>query len=425
MTSCSEGLDLHDLHTDTLTEFVSSKIMKSIAFEKNNTPEEILNENQVLIKYLNKSFENINILINLEKKETKQISSHLLKSTIKDIFIHLLNNIGKLNILNTETISLKFYNDLLREFIEFNGNLFKTYGYPIFDSDLLSDYLFKNLDDVSQKHIIDHYSDFNKFYFESTIGEIDSNLKQKNYEIEEIYESLELLINDNFYMLSLKLNKADLFNNLYNKLLRDIYSNFKGYYLYEVQLFSNIRKIDTKKILCLINILLKFYNALNENFKILSLTTSFQFIFKDLAKFSIITDLFQLLHNFVIIIIKELNKEGLDKILALNEIEENIENILEAFNLSKKVFNEFKQNIKESRINTNAEMLLVDAIIDDLLSKVSSIKLKNLKSNKEEKALLNFIEDIFSIVLKENIHSSKYALNLENVSRALKNLKNN
>lgn len=422
-----------------ISTFLTNKIASSLI---NNTDysKDTIEFIETLIKYFMKSIENTYNLITycnntdtdtnitpMPTNNNNYATTYTNKSTILINFIinKLTKNINNSLMSNNQFISLFSHSENTIKLIKLLGSMHKTlgkvYSYNIYNiaTPLLSDILTMI---ISKNDLIDTIKlqrAFTLHYINNILKErISANVDNKSYNIEEVFDLMKMLIKDNYNFLiifkgcsnsnivdiSLFENSGDnnfffclkeINNNLFNKSFND-----------ELKLFTNVKSISRRKIVYLLDLIIKYHVYLKKLYYNLEanigVPSKKEYLKKSLAELSPFIE--KNINSYSGIIMKELFSSCADELFnlfsydSLNSSSLSEEGINKTFTAVKKgvlgLFSDFDSVKVSSECERNILNVFILGFVDKLISELE----KSLKKNPKNK-LLGTLKEKMDIVL--------------------------
>lgn len=386
---------------------------------------------ETLTKYFLKSIDNTNILINTGLSENNSNSVSIKNDIIKltcQILSNVFFSLGEQFKSNKILLSKLFnYNPnctakIIKILSIFHRKINKLYEYDIYNkinfSNLLNEFV--SIDFLKAENNFTHH------FIKSNIKEkLSSMIETNEYNIEEFYDLVKIIIKDNFVVLLFVKENNTLFdycteNNFFG-LIKELLSLYRISYNEEIQIFTLRKGISKKKIIFILDIIIKILLYINKLYHIIG--DKIKHSKENFNKNYLlnITEINKMIDNYANIITKELRTNSFDQLINLftyeglsNLTEENINKI---FTQVKKTIYELFNDLDSVKVSLETENYLINNILLSIINKITEELEKSLKripKNKFFNSLTDRTSSMIDIIL------GRYTIN-QNTKTSIKN----
>jgi hypothetical protein len=357
----------------------------------------------LLINYLSKALHNtfdfLHIILSGNKEKAILIINYIIQNLIYQINSIFINNQRVVKVLQSRN---DIYVKVIKLISKFHKTIKKEFSFEILGKNNLSNLsLFDIVSDSSifseeiLREKIKLQKSFTQNFIKTQIKEkLTSTIEKNEYINEEIFDMIKMIIKDNYqFSVCFKNNFTVLEYSLENNLcfsLREILNVYRSAYNEEIQIFSLRKTVSRKKIIFILDLIIKYLiyiNKLNTSFIPSSSKESFN---------QIISEINKLIENYSQIINKDLRSNGFDELINLftydNLIKLQEEKLNENFNKLKSLINSLFNELDYIKVSIESENYFLNSLLLTIINKISEELEKSLKRLPKGKNLRNLTE---------------------------------
>ncbi len=360
------------------------------------------------------------------KQNSLEIENFIIRNTINQINNYLENKFGE--ILASFSSKPEQLIRLFKKISDFNKILKNEFHYDVYNSSTLSDILitinlkYSNLEILSEMMKIQKAfaSNYVKHHIKSKINE---TIEKNEFSTIETFEFIKIIIKDNFSVMLCFTKDPQLFeiacNMIYSHSNKDLLGLFRTSYNEEFQIFSSKKSISRKKILFVLDLIIKcllYTNTLYDNVTTTTHNLKVIEVFSNWTN-ELIQEIYKMIENYTSIFSKELRANGFDDMINLFSYENltklNEERIDLVFTHIKKQINGLHSDLESVKISIESENYFLKYFLYSILSRIveeCEKSLKKIPKNKNFNLLIEKTNRVIDEMLK------KFTINSDTMS---------
>lgn len=353
----------------------------------------------LLINYVSKAlhntFEFLQIILSGNKDSAFLIINYLIENLIYQINSILINNKRVVKVLIDRN---DIYVKVVKLLAKFHKTIKKEFSYEFLDKyNISNEYNLSNLCNLSLFDIVSDSSifseeilkekihiqkSFTQNFIKSQIKEkLSSTIEKNEFVNEEIYDMIKMIIKDNYqfnvcFINNLTVLEFSLENNFYFS-LREILNVYRSAYNEEIQIFSLRKTVSRKKIIFILDLIIKYLiyiNKLNSAYIPSCSKEGFN---------QIISEINKLIENYSQIINKDLRSNGFDELISFFTYDYLInlqeEKLNENFNKLNNLINSLFKELDYIKVSIESENYFLNSLLLTIINKISEELEKSLK----------------------------------------------